>query len=95
MREMGGMGPGGPPRMPQVQITPEMVKNAKTLTCDCGGMIFESGMVIKKISALVSPSGMEMEIPIQVLICKNCGLIPREMDPDNVLPEELKCKPKS
>ena len=86
--------PGGaPPQGPRV--TPEMVKNAKTLTCECGGIVFENGLVIKRVSAILSPTSEEMDIPIQVFLCKKCGMVLPETDPDNVLPASIKSKPKA
>lgn len=76
----------------QVKVTPEMMKNFKTLTCDCGGMLFESGVVFKKISAIVSPSGQEELYPLEVLICKKCGKVPNELNLHDMLPEEVLAK---
>jgi hypothetical protein len=87
-------GMGGAPPQQGPRVTPEMVKNARTLTCECGGVIFENGMVIKRVSAILSPTSQEMDIPIQVFLCKLCGLALPETDPDNVLPEHIKSKPK-
>jgi len=39
----------------------------------CGNSIFIQGYVIKKISAIVSPTGKEVIAPIQVFNCGNCG----------------------
>ena len=80
---------------PQIKITPDMMKGFKTLTCDCGGMLFEPGVVIKKISPLVSPTGNEENYPFQVLICKKCGLVPSEMNKNEfqgMLPDEVVAK---
>jgi len=71
------------------KITADMMKSFKTLTCDCGGMLFESGMVLKKISPLVSPSGQEELYPLEVLICVACKKVPKEVDTSKVLPPEV------
>tara|TARA_B100001094_G_scaffold40718_1_gene35382 strand:- start:773 stop:937 length:165 start_codon:yes stop_codon:yes gene_type:complete len=34
---------------------------------------------LKKVSALVSPTGKEAIVPIQVFSCGNCGAIPKNM----------------
>lgn len=86
--------PQHPQQPQQPQLSAEMVKNGKTLTCNCGGIIFQNGLVLKKISAILSPTGQEIDVPIQVLHCKDCGLVPPETDPDGVLPEKIKSKPK-
>jgi hypothetical protein len=77
---------------PKVSITPDMMKSFKTLTCDCGGMLFTTGIVIKKISALVSPSGQEEAYPLEVLICSKCGKVPTELNTHDMLPDEVLAK---
>ncbi|NJO90812.1 MAG: hypothetical protein HC831_18985 [Chloroflexia bacterium] len=79
-------------QMHQPQITADMVKNSRSLKCSCGGEIYLQGVLLKKLSALLSPTGKEEQLPIQVLYCKDCGLIHPETDPDNVIPEHLKSK---
>ena len=50
------------------------LKDADTMKCQaCGNSIFIQGYVIKKISAIVSPTGKEVIAPIQVFNCGNCG----------------------
>lgn len=44
--------------------------------CSCGGKIFDSGVMVKKVSAILSPSGREEIIPADIIICKSCGKIP-------------------
>ena len=41
----------------------------------CGNTIFIQGYVIKKISAIMSPTGEEVIAPVQVFNCGNCGTI--------------------
>ena len=81
--------PLSPPIGPKVQITPEMMKNFKTLTCDCGGQLFHTGLVFKKISALVSPTGKEDLYPIEVLVCDACGKVPNETNHFDMLPKSV------
>jgi len=78
----------------QIKITGEMIKSFKTITCNCGGMIFETGLVLKKISPLISPSGKEETYPIEVLVCKKCGKVPEELNTGNILPDEILSKNK-
>ena len=59
--------------LPQQQVQVDL-KDADTLKCQaCGNSIFIQGYVIKKISAIVSPTGKEVIAPIQVFNCGNCG----------------------
>ena len=71
-------------------ITPEMIRNSKTIACECGGVLFEEKIIFKKLSAILSPSGKEETIPMPVMVCTKCGLIPAVFDPQNVIPKELK-----
>lgn len=58
------------------------IAEADTMKChDCGSERFEMQYLIKKISALLSPNGQDMVIPIQVFACSNCGIIPEEFMP--------------
>lgn len=77
---------------PKIKLTPEIIKQSKTLVCDCGGMLFEGGLVIKKISQFISPTGKEEMFPMEVLICKKCGKVPAELNSENMLPEEVLAK---
>ncbi len=59
--------------LPQQQVQVDL-KDADTMKCQsCGNTIFIQGYVIKKISAIVSPTGKEVIAPIQVFNCGNCG----------------------
>ena len=52
------------------------LSDAETMTCQkCNNKIFIQGYVIKRISAIVSPTGKEMIAPVQVFNCGNCGEI--------------------
>jgi|TARA_R110001592_G_scaffold36675_4_gene123220 DNA-directed RNA polymerase subunit RPC12/RpoP len=49
---------------------------AETMNCQkCNNKIFIQGYVIKKISAIMSPTGEEVIAPVQVFNCGNCGEI--------------------
>ncbi len=74
---------------PKIKITPELIKNQKTLTCDCGGMIFQSATIIKKISPIISPTGQEEMFPLEVVICTKCGKVPNELNTEKMLPDEV------
>ena len=87
LAQLGHSVPVQPPK-----ITSAMVKSGTTMTCSCGGVIFQIGTVVKKISAIMSPTPEAVDVPIQVLFCKDCGLIHPDTDPENVLPEHIKSK---
>jgi len=74
---------------PELKITPEIIKQCKTLTCDCGGLLFKEGMVFKRLSQFISPSGKDEIFPITVVICEKCGKVPNEFNVNGILPEEI------
>ena len=45
----------------------------------CGNASFIQSFFLKRISPLVSPTGKEAIVPIQVFACGNCGTIPKNM----------------
>lgn len=86
--DINQMGPGNqPPR-----ISADMIKNAKVVECDCGGKLFSEKVILKKILSFVSPTGKDEIFPMNLLVCEKCGLVPKELDPENVIPEEFKTK---
>ena len=49
---------------------------------DCGKENFVIKFKLRRLSALVSPSGEEMIIPMQVFACASCGHINEEFLPE-------------
>ena len=77
----------------QVQITPEMIKNAKGVECDeCGNNTFKEVLTFKKISSILSPTGKEEVVPMPIVACEKCGKVSPIFDPHNVVPKELLAK---
>ena len=65
--------------MPQGQQQLDISK-ADTIVCEeCGNASFIQAFFLKKVSALVSPTGKEAIVPMQVFSCGNCGAIPKNM----------------
>ena len=59
--------------LPQQQVKVDL-QDAESMVCQkCENPVFIQGYVIKKISAIVSPTGKEVIAPIQVFNCGNCG----------------------
>jgi len=68
---------GMPPRQEGLQID---ISKTDTIVCEeCGNASFIQAFFLKKVSALVSPTGKEAIVPIQVFSCGNCGAIPKNM----------------
>jgi len=59
--------------LPQKQVQLDL-SDADTMKCQsCENPVFIQGYIIKKVSAIVSPTGKEVIAPIQVFNCGNCG----------------------
>jgi len=58
------------------------LSQAETILCEkCGNGLFIQSFFLKKISALVSPTGQEAIIPVLVYSCGNCGHINTKLNP--------------
>lgn len=69
---------------PQQQKINIDLSQAETMKCiECDSEQFKMEYLIKKISALLSPTGDEMVIPVQVFSCSKCGIIPEDFLPSN------------
>ena len=68
----------------QVDLT-----QADTVLCEkCWNGLYIQSFFLKKISALMSPTGQEAVIPVQVYSCGNCGHINTKLNPTAQLGEE-------
>ena len=72
--------------LPKQQVKIDL-SDADTVKCqECGNSIFIQGYVIKKISAIVSPTCEEVIAPIQVFNCGNCGtMLPLSKELDELI----------
>ena len=71
--------------MQQQQQGPDLsnvdLTHAKDIVCEeCGNKGFRQTMMLKKLSALVSPSGQEAIIPVMAFACDKCGHINKEFE---------------
>ena len=49
------------------------LSSADNITCDaCGNVTFVPAFVLKNISALMSPTGKETLVPVQLFKCSKC-----------------------
>ena len=66
-----------PGQQPQTEVSVDLSK-ADTIKCDdCGNYLFIQANVIKRISPIMSPTGQEALVPVQVYSCGNCGKVPK------------------
>ena len=69
-----------PKQKPQIDL-----EDAETMVCqNCGNKIFIQGYVIKKISAIMSPTGQEAIIPVAAFACDSCGHINKEFQDSDI-----------
>jgi hypothetical protein len=63
--------------LPRAEVQVDL-KKADTIKCDdCGNYLFITASVIKRISPILSPTGQEALVPVQVYSCGNCGKVPK------------------
>ena len=72
--DFGGPKSGQPTNLDQIDLT-----HAKTMECEeCGCKGFKQTLMLKKLSALLSPNGQESMIPVAVFACEKCSHINKE-----------------
>ena len=50
-----------------------------TVKCEkCENQTFKQSLLLRKLSALVSPNGQETLVPVQVFACEKCGNVNSE-----------------
>lgn len=57
--------------------TAKIVMDSPNVVCECGCKTFIPAVLLKKVSALVSPTGNEELVDIPVYVCSKCGKIPQ------------------
>ena len=62
----------------QMQETIDFSKTTQIQCESCGGSTFKQTLLLRKMSALVSPNGQETIIPMQVFACDKCGHVNKE-----------------
>jgi len=60
--------------MKQQQTVNVDLSKATTVECEsCSNKTFKQTMILKKISAIISPTGQETLVPVGVFACEKCG----------------------
>ena len=73
------MHPRKPIKKPQANVQVDL-READTIKCDdCGNYLFITSHILKRLSAIVSPTGEEALIPVQVYSCGDCGKVPSKL----------------
>ena len=65
--------------LPQPKVKVDL-SQADTVKCEkCGNYSFIQSFFLKRISPVMSPTGQEAIVPVQVYSCGNCGTVPKSM----------------
>jgi hypothetical protein len=77
--------PPMPPEPPKLQINPADLTD---VTCEnCNNFTFTEVVLLKHVSALLTPNGKATNVPIPVWACNACGFVN-----DGLLPEFMRRK---
>ena len=69
-------------QQPKQQIQVDF-SQATDIVCDsCGHSHFTVVHLLKSFSALISPNGQEMVVPVQAFACAKCGHVNKDFLPD-------------
>jgi len=67
------------PHMPPPGVSYEQTD---AIVCEkCGGDLFVPVVLLRKVSALVSPSGKETMLPLQLFACLACNHVNKDLRP--------------
>ena len=93
MAKVVGMGGGKPQKaseQPTQQAKLDLAKSKPVQCAECGYDIFVDGSKFRKISKLVAGTPQDVVVPIEVLLCGNCGEVCEELlSPQLKVLEEL------
>lgn len=68
---------------PNISITQKDLAGAKDTVCEqCQHNTFKNEFIIKTVSALLSPTGKEINVPIPIFACAKCGHINKSFFPE-------------
>ena len=62
----------------QMQEQIDITKTSAVSCESCGNSTFKQSLLLRKLSALVSPNGQETLVPVQVFACEKCGHVNSE-----------------
>jgi hypothetical protein len=87
---MGGNKPQKASEQPTQQAKIDLGKSNPVVCAHCGYDIFVDGSKFRKISKLVTGTPQDVVVPIEVLLCGNCGEVCEELlSPQLKMLEEL------
>ena len=87
MAKILGMGGNKPQKASEQTTQPkiDLAKSNPVVCAHCGYDIFVDGSKFRKLSKLITGTPQDVIVPIEVMMCGNCGEICEEL-----LPEQMK-----
>lgn len=82
---MGGSKPQKASEQPTQQAKIDLGQSKPVVCGECGYDVFVDGAKFRKISKLITGTPQDIVVPIEVMLCGNCGEICEEL-----LPEQMK-----
>ena len=64
----------------EAQQTIDMSQTTPVKCEKCENQTFKQTLLIRKVSALISPNGQEQYVPIAVFACEKCGNVNAEFE---------------
>ena len=64
----------------QMQQTIDVSQTTPVKCESCENQTFKQTLLLRKVSALVSPNGQEQYVPIAVFACEKCGHVNAEFE---------------
>ena len=62
-----------------MELEAKHILTAPNVVCpSCGSKLFIEAVALKKLSAILSPTGREEIVPIPTFVCVECGTVPAE-----------------
>ena len=62
----------------QIQEQIDISKTSAIKCESCENQTFKQSLLLRRLSALVSPNGQETLVPVQVFVCEKCGHVNSE-----------------
>ena len=62
----------------QIQEQIDISKTSAIKCESCENQTFKQSLLLRKLSALVSPNSQETLVPVQVFVCEKCGHVNSE-----------------
>ena len=64
----------------QQQMNIDMSQTSEMKCDECENLTFKQTIMLRKMSAIVSPNGQETIIPVAVFACEKCGNVNKEFE---------------